>query len=155
MVEPLKETDGSSRGATKAPPSKGIALSKFLDLEIQWSALEEKSDDGQSVQKKNPLNLGGINLDDYFVERRGDLSKVEQAESKPVEDDDFKDPRSLSLFDSVKSQGVVGSQQHDNVGLFDKKDAPKSVVSSGEHENLSLFAGRDAQESVSFAAQGN
>ncbi|KAL9855369.1 hypothetical protein AtNW77_Chr1g0004671 [Arabidopsis thaliana] len=129
MVEPLKETDGSSRGATKAPPSKGIALSKFLDLEIQLVCIRG--------------------------ERRGDLSKVEQAESKPVEDDDFKDPRSLSLFDSVKSQGVVGSQQHDNVGLFDKKDAPKSVVSSGEHENLSLFAGRDAQESVSFAAQGN
>ncbi|EFH65794.1 hypothetical protein ARALYDRAFT_470500 [Arabidopsis lyrata subsp. lyrata] len=155
MVEPLKETDGSSRGATKAPVLKGIALSKFLDLEIQWSASEDKSDDEQSVQNKNPLNLGGINLDDFFIEGRGDLSKVEPAEIKPVEDDDdFKDPRSLSLFDSVKSEGVVGSQQHENFGLFDKKDAHKSV-SSGEHENLSLFAGRDAQESVSLAEQGN
>ncbi|KAG7653121.1 hypothetical protein ISN44_As01g004270 [Arabidopsis suecica] len=159
MVEPLKETDGSSRGATKAPVLKGIALSKFLDLEIQWSASEDKSinsgpDDGQSLRNKNPLNLGGINLDDFFVEGRGDVSKVEPAESKPVEDDDFKDPRSLSLFDSVKSQGVVGSQQHDNVGIFKGKDAQKNV-SSEVHENLSLFAGRDAQESVSVAEQGN
>ncbi|CAE5956582.1 unnamed protein product [Arabidopsis arenosa] len=137
MVEPLKETDGSSRGATKAPVLKGIALSKFLDLEIQWSASEDKSinsgaDDGQSVQNKNPLNLGGINLDDFFVEGRGDLSKVEPAEIKPVEDDDdFKDPRSLSLFDSVKSQGVVESQQNENVGILKGKDAQKNVSSEG------------------------
>ncbi|CAD5328539.1 unnamed protein product [Arabidopsis thaliana] len=142
MVEPLKETDGSSRGATKAPPSKGIALSKFLDLEIQWSALEEKSDDGQSVQKKNPLNLGGINLDDYFVERRGDLSKVEQAESKPVEDDDFKDPRSLSLFDSVKSQGVVGSQQHDNKKI-DGDPFVSSPVDLAAHMDSVFGSGKD------------
>ncbi|EOA39825.1 hypothetical protein CARUB_v10008492mg [Capsella rubella] len=158
IVEPLKETNGSSRGA-KAPAVKGIAVSKFLDLEIQWSATEDQSmnsgpDVGQSVQNKNPLNLGGISLDDFFVEGRGNLAKVDPAESKPVEDDDFKDPRSLSLFDSVKSPGVVGSQQHENVSLFKGKDV-QIDVSSEEHENLSLFARRDAQESVSLAAQGN
>lgn len=158
LVEPLNETNGLSGGA-KAPVVKGIALSKFLDLEVQWSAREDKCinsgpDDGQSVENKNPLNLGGINLDDFFVEGRGDLSNVELAERKTVEDDDFKDPRSLSSFDSVKSPGIVGSQQHENVGLFKGKDAHNIVVSE-EHENLSLFAGRDAKESVSLAAQGN
>ncbi|ESQ36415.1 hypothetical protein EUTSA_v10006711mg [Eutrema salsugineum] len=158
MVEPLKETNGSSRGA-KAPVVKGIAVSKFLDLEIQWSAREEKSlnngpDDGQSVENKNPLNLGGVNLDDYFVEGRGVLPKVDPVESepKPVEDD-FKDPRSLSLFDSVKSQGDVESKQYESVGLFKGEDVQKNV-SSEEHENLSLFAGRDPQDSVSLAEQG-
>ncbi|XP_019091832.1 PREDICTED: uncharacterized protein LOC104739043 [Camelina sativa] len=151
MVEPLKETNGSSRGA-KAPVVKGIAVSKFLDLEIQWSATEDKSinsgtpdDDGQLVQNRYPLNLGGINLDDIFVEGRGHLSKVESAESKTVDDDDddFKDPRSLSLFDSVKSPGVVKGKDVQN------------NVSSEEHENLSLFARQDAQENVTLAAQGN
>ncbi|CAF2105379.1 unnamed protein product [Brassica napus] len=140
MVEAIKETSGSSRGA-KVPVVKGVALSEFLDLEVQWCARDETSD-GVSVQKKSPLNLGGISLDDYSVEERGDLSKVE---SKP-EDDDFKDPRSLSLFDSVKSQGVVESQQNDNVGLV------KGKASSEGHESLSLFAGQD---SVSLAEQGN
>ncbi|CAH2038877.1 unnamed protein product [Thlaspi arvense] len=156
MVEPLKETNGSSRGA-KASVVKGVAVSKFLDLEVRWSAIEEKSgpDDGQSVQNKNHLNLGGIHLDDYLDERRGDLSKVDPAESKPEPvEDDFKDPRSLSLFDSAKSQGVVESEQNENAGLFKVKDAQKNV-SSGEHENLSLFAGRDAQDNVSLAEQGN
>ncbi|KAL1209580.1 hypothetical protein V5N11_005204 [Cardamine amara subsp. amara] len=157
MVEPIKETNGSTRGAT-GPVVKGIAVSKFLDLEIQWSAREEEtinsgSDEGRAMQNKNPLNLGGINLDDFFVEGRGDLSKVEAVESKPVEDD-FKDPRSLSLFDSEKSPGIVGSQQYENVGFSGKKVAQESV-SSEKHENLSLFAGRDTQESVSLAEQGN
>ncbi|KAL1212337.1 hypothetical protein V5N11_004260 [Cardamine amara subsp. amara] len=157
MVEPIKETNGSTRGAT-GPVVKGIAVSKFLDLEIQWSAREEEtinsgSDEGRAMQNKNPLNLGGINLDDFFVEGRGDLSKVEAVESKPAEDD-FKDPRSLSLFDSVKSPGIVGSQQYENVGFSGKKVAQESV-SSEKHENLSLFAGRDTQESVSLAEQGN
>ncbi|XP_019095248.1 PREDICTED: uncharacterized protein LOC104754653 [Camelina sativa] len=148
MVEPLKETNGSSRGA-KAPVVKGIAVSKFLDLEIQWSATEDKSiksgphGDGQLVLNRNPLNLGGISLDDILVEGRGHLSKVESAESKTVDDDDddFKDPRSLSLFESVKSPGVVKRKDVD--------------VSSEEHENLSLFARHDAQENVTLAAQGN
>lgn len=153
MVEPLKETNGSSRGA-KAPVVKGIPVSKFLDLEIQWSAIEEKSINSGPGSMQN-LKLGGLNLDDYFVEGRGDVSKVEPAESKPKPvEDDFKDPRSLSLFDSVKSQGVVESQQNENFGLFKGEDAQKNV-SSEEHENLSLFAGRDAQDSVSSAEQGN
>ncbi|KAL0797372.1 hypothetical protein Bca101_052546 [Brassica carinata] len=142
MVEPLEETNGSSRGgAKKVPVVKGVALSEFLDLEVQWCAREETSD-GLSVEKKSPLDLGGISLDDYSVEERGDLSKVESK----LEDDDFKDPRSLSLFDSVKSQGVVESQQNDNVGLV------KGKASSEGHESLSLFAGQD---SVSLAEQGN
>ncbi|XP_019098833.1 PREDICTED: dentin sialophosphoprotein-like [Camelina sativa] len=147
MVEPLKETNGSSRGA-KAPVVKGIAVSKFLDLEIQWSATDKSiksgtpDDDGQLVLNRNPLNLGGISLDDILVEGRGDLSKVDPAESKTVDDDDdFKDPRSLSLFDSVKSPGVVKGKY--------------VIVSSEEHENLSLFARRDGQENVTLAAQGN
>ncbi|KAF2618912.1 hypothetical protein F2Q68_00038332 [Brassica cretica] len=142
MVEAIKETSGSSRGA-KAPVVKGVALSEFLDFEVKWCSRDEKTD-GLSVHNKSPLNLGGISLDDYSVEERGDLSKVE---SKP-EDDDFKDPRSLSLFDSVKSQGVVESQQNDNVGLVMGNDAKKN-------ESLSLFAGRDGQDSVSLAEQGN
>ena len=142
----MKETSGSSRGA-KAPVVKGVALSEFLDLEVKWCARDETSD-GVSVQKKSPLNLGGISLDDYFVEEREELSKVDTAESKAVEDDDFKDPRSLSLFDSVKSQGVVESQQSENVGLVKGNDAKKN-------ESLSLFAGRDGQDSVSLAEQGN
>ncbi|KAF8081148.1 hypothetical protein N665_0902s0002 [Sinapis alba] len=149
MVEPLKETNGSSRGA-KVHVVKGVALSEFLDLEVQWSARDETSD-GLSVEKKSPLNLGGISLDDYSVEGREDLSRVE---SKP-EDDDFKDPRSLSLFDnSVKNQEVVESQQNENVGLVKGNDA-KKIVSSGGHESLSLFAGRDGQDSVSLAEQGS
>ncbi|KAF8045079.1 hypothetical protein N665_5633s0002 [Sinapis alba] len=148
MVEPLKETNGSSRGA-KVHVVKGVALSEFLDLEVQWSARDETSD-GLSVQKKSPLNLGGISLDDHSVEGREDLSKVE---SKP-EDDDFKDPRSLGLFDSVKSQEVVESQQNENVGLVKGNDVKKSV-SSGGHESLSLFAGRDGKDSVSLAEQGS
>ncbi|CAG7900235.1 hypothetical protein HID58_031249 [Brassica napus] len=146
MVEAIKETSGSSRGG-KVPVVKGVALSEFLDLEVQWCAREEMSD-GVSVQKKSPLNMGGISLDDYFVEEREELSKVDTAESKAVEDDDFKDPRSLSLFDSVKSQGVVESQQSENVGLVKGNDAKKN-------ESLSLFAGRDGQDSVSLAEQGN
>ncbi|CAN7134705.1 unnamed protein product [Brassica rapa subsp. narinosa] len=146
MVEAIKETSGSSRGA-KVPVVKGVALSEFLDFEVKWCARDETSD-GVSVQKKSPLNLGGISLDDYFVEERGDLSKVDTAESKAVEDDDFKDPRSLSLFDSVKSPEVVESQQNDNVGLVKGNDAKKN-------ESLSLFAGRDGQDGVSLAEQGN
>ncbi|XP_009111064.1 uncharacterized protein LOC103836540 [Brassica rapa] len=146
MVEAIKETSGSSRGG-KVPVVKGVALSEFLDLEVRWCARDETSD-GVSVQKKSPLNLGGISLDDYFVEEREELSKVDTAESKAVEDDDFKDPRSLSLFDSVKSQGVVESQQSENVGLVKGNDAKKN-------ESLSLFAGRDAQDGVSLAEQGN
>uniref|UniRef100_A0A1J3FRG7 DUF7815 domain-containing protein n=1 Tax=Noccaea caerulescens TaxID=107243 RepID=A0A1J3FRG7_NOCCA len=139
MVEPLKETNGSSRGA-KAPVVKGIAVSKFLDLEIQWSAIEEKSINSGPKSMQN-LKLGGLN----FVDGRGHLSKVEPAQSKPKPvEDDFKDPRSLSLFDSVKSHGVVESQQNENFGA-------EKNVSSQEHENLSLFA----QDSVSSAEQGN
>ncbi|CDY15534.1 BnaA08g28180D [Brassica napus] len=137
MVEAIKETSGSSRGA-KVPVVKGVALSEFLDFEVKWCARDETSD-GVSVQKKSPLNLGGISLDDYFVEERGDLSKVDTEERKAVEDDDFKDPRSLSLFDSVKSPEVVESQQNDNVGLVKGNDAKKN-------ESLSLFAGRDGQD---------
>ncbi|KAF8106470.1 hypothetical protein N665_0139s0060 [Sinapis alba] len=149
MVELLKEANGSRIGA-KAPVAKGIAVSEFLDFEVEWFAREEESlnngvDDGQSMRNKNRLDLGGISLDDF--------SKVDPpAESKP-EDDDFKDPRSLSLFDSGKSQGDVISQQSENVGLFNGKDAEKNVTSGG-HENLSLFAGRDAQDSISLAEQG-
>lgn len=29
------------------------------------------------------MNLGGISVDDYFVERRGDFSKVDLLGSKP------------------------------------------------------------------------
>ncbi|CAH8282985.1 unnamed protein product [Eruca vesicaria subsp. sativa] len=145
MVEPLEETNGLSRGGGKVAVVKGIAVSEFLDLEVKWCARDETSDE-VSVQKKSPLNLGGISLVDYFVEERGDFSKVDTAEeSKEVEDDDFKDPRSLSLFDSVKRQGVV----NENVGLV------KGKVSSQGHESLSLFAGRDGQDSVSLAEQGN
>ncbi|CAA7054100.1 unnamed protein product [Microthlaspi erraticum] len=153
MVEPLKETNGSSRGA-KAPVVKGIAVSKFLDLEIQWSAIEEKSINNGPESMHN-LRLGGLSVDDYFVEGRGDLSKVDPAASKPEPvEDDFNDPRSLSLFDSVKTQGVVESQQSEKFGLFKGEDAQKNV-SSQEEKNLSLFAGRDAQDSVSSAEQGN
>ncbi|KAJ4866645.1 dentin sialophosphoprotein-related [Raphanus sativus] len=143
MVEPLKEANGSRMGA-KVPVAKGIALSEFLDFGVQWIAREGETlnngvDDGQSMRKKNRLDLGGISVDD--------LSKVDTVESKP-EEDDFKDPRSLSLFDDgVKSQGVSESQKSE-------KDAQK-IVTSGEHENLSLFAGRDAQDGVSLAEQGN
>ncbi|KAJ4878860.1 dentin sialophosphoprotein-related [Raphanus sativus] len=135
MVEPLEETNVSRRGG-KVPVVKGVAaLSEFLDLEVQWSARDETSD-GLSVQNKSPLNLGGISLDD--------LSKVE---SKREDDDDFKDPRSLSLFDSsVKSQGVVESQQNDNVGLI------KGKASSEGRESLSLFAGQDSDY---LAEKGN
>ncbi|KAJ0245052.1 Dentin sialophosphoprotein-like protein [Hirschfeldia incana] len=145
MVEPLKETNGS-RVRAKAPVAKGIAVCEFLDFEVQWFAREEESlNNGDD--DKNRLDLGGISLDDYSVGGRGDLSKVDPVESKP-EDDDFKDPRSLSLFDGVKTQGVTESQQSE-------KDAEKNV-SSVEHLNLSLFAGRrDAQDSVSLAEQGN
>ncbi|CDY53388.1 BnaAnng12360D [Brassica napus] len=136
MVEPLKETNGSRIGA-KASVAKGISVSEFLDFEVQWLAREEKASNN-GPDDKNRLDLGGISLDDYFVEGRGDFSKVDPVESKLEEDDDFKDPRSLSLFDGVKSQGVAESQQSG-------KDAQKNV-SSGEHENLSLFAGRDARD---------
>ncbi|CAN7064957.1 hypothetical protein HID58_037464 [Brassica napus] len=145
MVEPLKETNGSRIGA-KASVAKGIALSEFLDFEVQWLAREEKASNN-GPDDKNRLDLGGISLDDYFVEGRGDFSKVDPVERKLEEEDDFKDPRSLSLFDGVKSQGVAESQQSG-------KDAQKNV-SSGEHENLSLFAGRDARDSVSVSEQGN
>ncbi|KFK40369.1 hypothetical protein AALP_AA3G364700 [Arabis alpina] len=149
MVEPIKETNGTSRVAKAAPVVKGIAVSKFLDLEIQWCALEEK--EINSVENKNSLNLGGVNVDDFFVEEK----KVDSVESKPEEEeDDFNDPRSLSLFDSVKSQGVVESQKNGNVGLFKGVDVQENV-SSGKHESLSLFAGRDVQDSVSLAEQGN
>ncbi|CAN8311286.1 unnamed protein product [Cochlearia groenlandica] len=151
IVEPLKETNGLSRGGGKAPVVNGIALSKFLDLEIQWSAREEES--VNIGLGKNPLNLGGISVDDYSVEEKGDLPQVDPAENKP-EEDDFKDPRSLSLFDSVRSQGVVESQQSEKFGLFDGKETLKNVTSE-KHENLSLFAGRDAQDSVSLSEHGN
>ncbi|KAJ0236126.1 hypothetical protein HA466_0261210 [Hirschfeldia incana] len=143
MVEPVEETSGSSRGA-KAPVVKGVALSEFLDLEVQWCARDETSD-GVSVGKRSPLNLGGISVDDYFVEERVELSKSVDV------DDDFKDPRSLGLFDSVKSQEVVESEQNENVGLVKGNDV-KNNVSSGEVKSLSLFAGQD---SVSVAQQGN
>ncbi|KAH0876636.1 hypothetical protein HID58_064030 [Brassica napus] len=146
MVEPLKETNGSRIGA-KVPVAKGISVSEFLDFEVQWLAREEKASNNVPDDDKNRLDLGGISLDDYFVEERGDFSKVDPVESRLEEEDDFKDPRSLSLFDGVKTQGVDESQQNE-------KDAQKNV-SSGEHENLSLFAGRDAQDSVSIAEQGN
>ncbi|KAL0703335.1 hypothetical protein Bca4012_069760 [Brassica carinata] len=146
MVEPLKETNGSRIGA-KAPVAKGISVSEFLDFEVQWLAREEKASNNVPDDDKNRLDLGGISLDDYFVEERGDFSKVDPVESRLEEEDDFKDPRSLSLFDGVKSQGVAESQQNE-------KDAQKNV-SYGEHENLSLFAGRDARDSVSIAEQGN
>ncbi|XP_013586837.1 PREDICTED: uncharacterized protein LOC106295470 [Brassica oleracea var. oleracea] len=146
MVEPLKETNGSRIGA-KAPVAKGISVSEFLDFEVQWLAREEKASNNVPDDDKNRLDLGGISLDHYFVEERGDFSKVDPVESRLEEEDDFKDPRSLSLFDGVKSQGVAESQQNE-------KDAQKNV-SYGEHENLSLFAGRDAQDSVSIAEQGN
>ncbi|CDY18289.1 BnaC05g03120D [Brassica napus] len=137
MVEPLKETNGSRIGA-KVPVAKGISVSEFLDFEVQWLAREEKASNNVPDDDKNRLDLGGISLDDYFVEERGDFSKVDPVESRLEEEDDFKDPRSLSLFDGVKTQGVDESQQNE-------KDAQKNV-SSGEHENLSLFAGRDAQD---------
>ncbi|XP_010523160.1 PREDICTED: uncharacterized protein LOC104801549 [Tarenaya hassleriana] len=156
IVEPPKETNGSGRG--RNAPIEIIAVSKFLDLEIQWGVKEEQSansgnSNGKSVKSKIPLNLGGLNLDDFFVEGRGDLSKVNLAESKPLEDD-FKDPRSLSSPDSVKNQGTSELYQLGNVSLFEGKDAQKSI-SSEEHENLSFFAGRDAKESVSPMAHEN
>ncbi|CAH8306012.1 unnamed protein product [Eruca vesicaria subsp. sativa] len=151
MVEPLKETDGSRIGG-KALVAKGIAVCELLDFEVQWCAREGESLNS-GVDDKNRLDLGGISIDDYFVEGRGEIFKVDPVESKQ-EDDDFKDPRSLSLVDGVKSQGVAEAQQSENVGVFNGKDAEKNV-SSGGHESLSLFAGRDAQDSVSLAEQGN
>ncbi|KAG2324153.1 hypothetical protein Bca4012_038553 [Brassica carinata] len=150
MVEPLKETNGSRIGA-KAPVAKGISVSEFLDFEVQWFAGEDKTLNNGVGDGR--LDLGGINVDDYFAEGGGDLSKVDPAESKP-EDDDFKDPRSLSLFNDVKTQGVAELEQSENFGLFNGKDTQKNV-SYGEDESLSLFAGRNAQDSVSLAEQGN
>lgn len=105
------ETSGSNKGQTA---SKDImVLSDLLNIELKWPVQSEKVETDVANKAlnpaKNPLNLAGVDLDNFFSEtkKENDRSVSEQQFilDKPVNVTDTRPPGhgSFSLFENTQS----------------------------------------------------
>lgn len=137
-MEPPIEVNNSNRGQTA--PNEEISLSDLLDLEITWFSQTEKF--GSSfpnetpVQSKSPLNLTGVNLENFFDKReKDDIFNVSEESAAPNKQ-------------IVSKESIQG---HDNLNLFENVRPSETAVlfMGGESSHSDSAWGADFQSSAS------
>lgn len=115
-------------------PKEEISVSDLLSLEIPWPAESELSErslaNNELVQTKSPLNLAGVDLDNFFTEPKRDLVSHS-----------MEDPRANSQSESVE-MNAFSSQE--NVNLFQNVHQPSTAASSSEMTDNDGFSGWEA-----------
>jgi len=149
MAGPFVGANESIRGQST---QKGeFPISDLLNLEIRWPAESEKVETSVSnetpVQSKSSLNLAGVDLDNFFGDRKRDdtsSASEEQSWNKQIgstESDDFQVRENLSLFENVQpSETATRSMEDDSGDSFSGWEANfQSADSRTPHEETKSF----------------
>lgn len=137
-MEPPIEANNSNRG--KTAPKEEIPLSDLLDLEITWFSQSEKFGTSFSnetpIQRKSPLNLTGVNLENFFDkgEKEGIFNASEESASPNKQ--------------NVSKESIQG---HGNLNLFENVCPSESAVLSmgGESSYTDSGWGADFESAAS------
>ncbi|KAJ8758676.1 hypothetical protein K2173_000397 [Erythroxylum novogranatense] len=126
-------------------------LSDLLDLEIRWPSVMDRSEirvlDKTLDQKLATLNLAGVDLDNFFIDAKGDITSSSSEDqvkvskhSEAVENDAFKANDNLSLFENAMPSKIVSRSKDEVIGdSFSGWEAEFQSVSSGsQHQETKL-----------------
>lgn len=153
-MEPLIEANNSNRGQTAA--KEELKLSDLLDLEIKWSSEKEKVETSTlsketPAQNKSPLNLAGVDIENFFDKgEKDDFFNVSEESSAAVKqivnDESIKGHENLNLFENVcpseESSAPIKQfvsnesiQGQESLRLFENVPPSKTAVLSAEGES--------------------
>lgn len=112
------------------------SLSDLLDLEIKWTSESEKLGAGvsneASVRSKSPLNLAGVDLDNFLSEARRD-TVIKASEEQ------------FAATKEIRSKESNALQGHENLSLFENVHPSETVVRPAEDKNSAAFSGWEAE----------
>lgn len=112
------------------------SLSDLLDLEIKWTSESEKLGAGvsneASVRSKSPLNLAGVDLDNFFSEARRD-TVIKASEEQ------------FAATKEIRSKESNALQGHENLSLFENVHPSETVVRPAEDKNSAAVSGWEAE----------
>lgn len=150
MAGPFVGANESTRG--QSTQKDEFPISDLLNLEIRWSAESEKVETCVSnetlVQSKSSLNLAGVDLDNFFPDRKRDAassaSEEQLLQNKQIgstESDDFQVRENLSLFENVQpSETATRSMEDESGDSFSGWEANFQSADSGTpHEETKSF----------------
>lgn len=156
------ETNEISRG--KSTQIDEILLSDLLDLEIKWPAESENVETSISIREPSfkttsSLNLEGVDLDNFFSDRKSDnigtsernLIPSNQVSSREI--DAFSKPEIHSLFDNVSESEEKSSENEKGDSLSGWKaefqTANSETLSEGS-KTVDSFVGASVDISITM-----
>jgi hypothetical protein len=150
MAGPFVGANESGRG--RSTQKDEFPISDLLNLEIRWSAESEKVEtsvsDETPVQSKSSLNLAGVDLDNFFADRKRDATSSASEEQllwnkqiESTESDDFQVREIPSSFENVQPFETSTRSLEDESGdSFSGWEANFQFADSGTpHEETKSF----------------
>lgn len=176
LIQALVEFDGDSTDSNKSKetPKSGLVLSDLLDLKLT-SPPENREISGSSTSNKQPsvactLNLPGVNLDSFSIERKKEIAAttaalppthtiVQEKHSRSYESSSSEMHITSKGFDSLRTKtGSQSTNQMEATMAFANWDAhfqstgSESVV--GDSKQLDLFKSASVAEPSNFPVSG-
>ncbi|GMI76257.1 hypothetical protein like AT4G20720 [Hibiscus trionum] len=124
--------DGNERDKERR---KGSALSDVLGLEIRWNDAEPEGFDS-GFKKSNPLNLAGLDDDDFLAERTEDSAPVPSEETSVVKKGN--DSAGSNAFESCENLSSFGDFQGSVSGWQADFQSADSRVDHGAISSVSF-----------------